>query len=515
MANIDPYLENIMQARYGRDVRQSIHDGIEAINDDTIARNAENKAIAENAVDLATQAKGEAKTAQDSAQAYANQALAHEQQAQIYRNQAEQFKDEAFSGTPEGYEDVVAKVNSLKEHTGTYLAEVGTKEGSALAKIIYGMSVQDGTPTPSVPVEIQSAKADFKCVGKNLINPTLGELTLNGVTCKQKGDGTYVLNGTHTSSLSQFYLQQNLKVKKGQYRYVGTKGGSNSTWKSGIYIGPNQYYDDFGNGVNINFTEDTTVIIRIVIYGATVFNDVTFKPMLTPDLSATYDDYEPYKETKVTTDLTLRAIEVASTDNYTYERDGKYYIADTIDWSEDKGYEITRRIARQVGGVVEWFGSRDNSKQININLELPIHTEYLIAKMNRFVQDSTHSSRAGTFWFATSRTVLCVFLPTSVDITSIQSAQTWIDNNPTEIVYTLATPTTEPIISEQAQALLSLKTYDEATSISATGDIEPSLDLEYSKDRNTALALTGHNLAHKNALKLNDINTALIELGGN
>ena len=53
MANIDTYLENIMQARYGRDVRQSIHDGIEAINED-----------AENAVDIATQAKGEAKTAQ-------------------------------------------------------------------------------------------------------------------------------------------------------------------------------------------------------------------------------------------------------------------------------------------------------------------------------------------------------------------------------------------------------------------------------------------------------------------
>ena len=79
----------------------------------------------------------------------------------------------------------------------------------------------------------------------------------------------------------------------------------------------------------------------------------------------------------------------------------------------------------------------------------------------------------------------------------------------------LETPITESITSEQAQALLSLKTYDEATSISATGDIEPSLDLEYSKDRNTALALTGHNLAHKNALKLNDINTALIEMGGN
>lgn len=32
MANIDAYLQAIMQARYGKDVRQSIHDAIDAIN---------------------------------------------------------------------------------------------------------------------------------------------------------------------------------------------------------------------------------------------------------------------------------------------------------------------------------------------------------------------------------------------------------------------------------------------------------------------------------------------------
>lgn len=493
---IEQYLQQILSARYGRDVRQSIHDSIYEINE------------------IAKKAEYDASTAPESAKAYAQAALASEQAAEDYKTAAEQAAQQAMSGTPEGYADLVAKVNSIYRQTATSFNVVGTKEGSALAHTIYGMSVQDGTPTPDNPVEIQSAKADFKCVGKNLINPTLGELTLNGVICKQKGDGTYVLNGTHTSSLSQFYLQQNLKVKKGQYRYVGTKGGSNSTWKSGIYIDSNRYYDDFGNGVNINFTEDTTVIIRIVIYGATVFNDVTFKPMLTLDLSATYDDYEPYKATAVTTDLTLRSIEVASTGDYTYERDGKYYIADTVDWSEDKGYVITRRIGHQTGGVVSWYGERSQSKQLNYNLNLPTQ-EYKQAKMNRCVQDNTHSLRSDTFWFGSNQLTVCMFVPTSVDITSIQTAQTWINNNPTEIVYILATPTTEPITSAQAQALLSLKTYDEATSISATGDIKPSLDLEYSKDRNTALALTGHNLAHKNALKLNDINTALIELGGN
>ena len=34
MANITTYLKNILSSIYGRDVRQSIHDGIEAINSD-------------------------------------------------------------------------------------------------------------------------------------------------------------------------------------------------------------------------------------------------------------------------------------------------------------------------------------------------------------------------------------------------------------------------------------------------------------------------------------------------
>ena len=515
--SIEQYLQQILSARYGKDVRQAIHDSIE------------------EGYNIAVQAQGIAETSQESAKAYAQAALASEQAAEDYKTAAEQAAQQAMSGTPEGYADLVAKVNSIYRQTATSYNVVGTSEGSALVHTIYGMSVQDGTPTPSVPVEIKSAKANFRCVGKNINSyPYFQTIpaTQNGITFTVNDDGTIIANGTATADA--YYTihargneHNQLLLPFGRYkgsgcpnlggsiciRYEVTRNGE------GIVLG-----EDRGNGVVFTvdsgddlFTDKVRTNVLIRINSGTTVTNLTIKPMITlADVEdSDYEHYEPYQHTDVTTNLTLRAIEVASTDDYNLVRDGKYYIADTIDWSEDKGYEITRRIARQVGGVVEWYGSRDNSKQININLELPIYTEYSIAKMNRFVQDSTHSFRAGTFWFSPSRTVLCVFLPTSVDITSIQSAQTWIDNNPTEIVYTLATPTTEPIISEQAQALLSLKTYDEATSISATGDIEPSLDLEYSKDRNTALALTGHNLAHKNALKLNDINTALIEMGGN
>lgn len=39
MANITKYLNDILNAVFGKDVRQSIHDGIEKINEDVIQSN--------------------------------------------------------------------------------------------------------------------------------------------------------------------------------------------------------------------------------------------------------------------------------------------------------------------------------------------------------------------------------------------------------------------------------------------------------------------------------------------
>ena len=229
--------------------------------------------------------------------------------------------------------------------------------------------------------------------------------------------------------------------------------------------------------------------------------------------------YEPYQHTDVTTDLTLRAIEVASTDNYNLVKDGKYYIADTVDWSEDEGYQITRRVGTfeldgtETGWMIHGDGTTSRRFDIlntSLGIPLPITT---YQKSNRFIFSTTNTGEWGTFRFSFDGYL--ILKDNQSVISNVDTLKTWLGTNKPRFDYVLATPTTESITSEQAQALLSLKTYDEATSISATGDIEPSLDLEYSKDRNTALALTGHNLAHKNALKLNDINTALIELGGN
>ena len=239
--------------------------------------------------------------------------------------------------------------------------------------------------------------------------------------------------------------------------------------------------------------------------------------------------YEPYQHTDVTTDLTLRAIEVASTDDYNLVRDGKYYIADTVDWSEDDGYVITRRVGEVViDGSTPIASISGNTAQIMHTAFSQMRANLNVGYSNRFAHKSSNYTTggdantglsSGEFSYrkgnvTTTADQRSIYLKNS-DFTTTSNASTWFASNNTNITFVLETPTTEPITSEQAQALLSLKTYDEASYISSTGSVEPSVDLEYAKSEMGAKALTGHNLGFKNALKLNDINTALLEMGGN
>ena len=521
---IEQYLQQILSARYGKDVRQSIHDSIYEINE------------------VAKKAEYDASTAPESAKAYAQAALASEQAAEDYKTAAEQAAQQAMSGTPEGYADLVAKVNSIYRQTATSYNVVGTSEGSALAHTIYGMSVQDGTPTPSVPVEIQSAKADFRCVGKNLIPyPPYNDgnsKTNNGITFTVNSDGTVTANGTATAAATYNCIIRlpsgiHKKFPNGRYHASGCpSGGLGNTYRMFFNHTVNgaisDYLEDRGNGGTFtvngdDFYDDGALIgVQIYISSGYTANNLVFKPMITlADVEdSDYEHYEPYQHTDVTTDITLRAIEVASSVEHNLERDGKYYVADTVDWSEDEGYQITRRVGTfELDGNVSGFGingSGTNRRfvlQYVNSLNIGVSKYNAVSMSDRFILETTNSSTWGHYRIGSDGYL--ILHDNASAMADVDTLKTWLGTNKPRFDYALATPITESITSEQAQALLSLKTYDEATSISATGDIEPSLDLEYSKDRNTALALTGHNLAHKNAFKLNDINTALIELGGN
>jgi hypothetical protein len=132
----------------------------------------------------------------------------------------------------------------------------------------------------------------------NLLNPTLGTTTVNGVTCTNNGDGTYTLSGTATGWVTLDACTVDV-VEGVLYRLVGCpSGGSGSTYRTGLYTNessPTSIIQDLGAGRNWLSDRTATIKYRIVIPpNYTISSPLVFKPMLTTDLSVDYDDFVAY-----------------------------------------------------------------------------------------------------------------------------------------------------------------------------------------------------------------------------
>ena len=142
-----------------------------------------------------------------------------------------------------------------------------------------------------VSVQNESLGVLGKC--KNLLNPILQTTTLNGVTCTNNGDGTYTLNGTvDTGNYAQFNLLSNKNIA-GTYKLVGNPDYSLGC--SLYFSGHGGTEIDYGNGAIVNFASDiTTTNLYLYIPSGVTLTNVVFKPMITENLNATYDDFVPY-----------------------------------------------------------------------------------------------------------------------------------------------------------------------------------------------------------------------------
>ena len=170
----------------------------------------------------------------------------------------------------------------------------------------WNFQIEEGdTATPYEPYipsvkMLAEEKADKSETTVNLLKPTLQTTTLNGITCTNNGDGTYTLNGTANAGNTYFDLIPWSKIAVGNYMVVGCPiGGSIDRYSIEINV-PNEtetntYYVDTGSGVTFEtYNKAENIIVRIKIIHGTTASNLVFKPMLTTNLSATYDDFVPY-----------------------------------------------------------------------------------------------------------------------------------------------------------------------------------------------------------------------------
>ena len=196
----------------------------------------------------------------------------------------------------------------------------------------------NGNPLFKVSNDVDRLKNDLsqlsdsveKQVTTNLLKPTLETTTLNGVTCTNNGDGTYTLNGTATE-LYDFYLADNYVLEVGkEYKFVASDGNTL------IYLCANNTYFECSakNGVTL------TLAIRLISFFVRIqtgetYNNVILKPMITTNLSATYDDFVPY--TGSTGQINSDVAEVRKDfDEHTHEIADVTGLQSALDWKLDK-----------------------------------------------------------------------------------------------------------------------------------------------------------------------------------
>lgn len=145
---------------------------------------------------------------------------------------------------------------------------------------------------------------NIKTIGKNLLNPSLQTRTQNGITCTNNGDGTYTLNGTAADTVA-FIVQAATDISK-EYIHKDLllagcpEGGSFGTYRLKYWNNVAAPAYDFGNSSKFQIKYiPRDANIAILIDKGFKANNLLFKPMLTTDLEATYDDFVPYTESTV------------------------------------------------------------------------------------------------------------------------------------------------------------------------------------------------------------------------
>lgn len=172
--------------------------------------------------------------------------------------------------------------------------------------IYKGQTVTDLTVKPMVTTDLEATNDDFvpysgyniKTIGKNLLNPTLQTVTQDGITCTNNGDGTYTLNGTcsvDSPKTTIILTPESMKIDEDVKFICCTSSGSVDTFRASVDYDDGAYSVDYGEGTLLSKGKTISKTSIIVSNGVTVTN-LVFKPMITTDLNATYDDFVPYTE---------------------------------------------------------------------------------------------------------------------------------------------------------------------------------------------------------------------------
>lgn len=204
---------------------------------------------------------------------------------------------------------IVTNGSTVNEE-GTSILISNSNEGSPIESVLKGDTQQNGTPTPSAPIPVETVTGGqvVTVCGKNLLRYDLAYLksknttgtwnnnvyTSNGLTITINDDLSIKINGTSTAQETFFINQEKMYLPTGTYYLSGSINGSNTTYDIRTYNYnsggiSSQCFTGAKETAFVNNNQNFNV--SIVVRNGQTLNNVLFYPMLSTTNDTTYEPY--------------------------------------------------------------------------------------------------------------------------------------------------------------------------------------------------------------------------------
>ena len=311
------------------------------------------------------------------------------------------------------------------------------------------------SPSPDYPQEIISKEvSEIKVTGANLLNYTnKGVIDSEYYTVDDDG---YVC-ALKKDSRANSTVPESMKLPSGKYT-ISIE--TDLTEQVFLQLTDKQAGTQIVNVNNITLKTTTFDLEKEYSVSFKVYCGVGITTLAKAKVQINRGDialpWEPYKSQTITLSepITLRGLPVSSGGNVTI--DGQQYISDVI--CEKDGVIGVERNAKQL----LFDGSEDEAVSVGEYLGNVTRTTIMIENSSynvtfsdkfKFINNYDLDEPHFYYW----NNVLYLFVP--VQLTTPQEFREWLQTNPVDVVYTLETPTFEPLPDEIQAQYKALKSY--------------------------------------------------------
>ena len=380
-------------------------------------------------------------------------------------------------------DNALLSLATTKSGSGTVVASNGAVLESV---VVYGQSVQDGTPTPSEPVDIQVVE------GRNLVdfaNPASVN-TDGGVTFTINADGSYDVHGTATKN-TYIYVTNNssgFQLPAGSYTFSArNKDGS---YPSILRVGASRWV----NGTNTNygsasgnaftFNHNGQGNLQLLVY---VNNGDTVNATVYPQFEAgsTATPYVPYGSIGIVIGDTATSIDLQGNVLASLPDGTK----DVLTVDSAGHVAISKRVGSVVLNGSETFTETSNSKVYTRLNDAKLTqsnsiTNGVVGLSDKFMDLGSingNTTGVGMTWGRISAPATILAFKSEETATASEFKE-WLASNPTSVFYPLAEATTIDL------GYIDMPTIPEDATISVSASITPVIDASWWERGAEALA---------------------------